>query len=155
TKSGKFTGKKAEIEKIIFKLIPNTQTLEAALIAGDVDMVGELGFSFDQAVELEKRVKANPALAARFKVVFRDGLTYEHVDFNLRNPALADVRVRKAIAHAVDRKKLTDALFAGKQAPALHNVHPLDPYYTDKVAVYEPDLKKAAALLDEAGWKLG
>lgn len=154
-KNASFGGKKPSIEKIIVKLIPNTQTLEAALVSGTIDMVSELGMSFDQAVEFDKRMAKDPANKDKFKTLFRDSLTYEHVDFNLRNPALADVRVRRAVSHAIDRKKLTDALFGGKQKPAISNFHPLDPYFTDKVTIYEPDQKKAAALLDEAGWKLG
>jgi peptide/nickel transport system substrate-binding protein len=145
-----FAGKKAEIEKIIVKLIPNTQTLEAALVSGEIDMIGELGFSFDQAVEFEKRADKN-----KFKTLFRDGLVYEHIDLNLRNPILQDLNVRKALLHAIDREKLAKALFAGKQQAALSNIHPLDAYYTDAVTKYPADLKKAGELLDAAGWKIG
>jgi peptide/nickel transport system substrate-binding protein len=149
-KNDNFAGKSPAIEKIIVKLIPNTQTLEAALVSGEIDMIGELGFSFDQAVEFDKR-----ADKAKFKTLFRDGLVYEHIDLNLRNPILQDLNVRKALLHAIDREKLTKALFAGKQQAALSNIHPLDPYYTADVTKYEANLKKAGELLDNAGWKLG
>ncbi len=149
-KNEHFAGKKAEIEKIIVKLIPNTQTLEAALVSGEIDMIGELGFSFDQAVEFEKRADKN-----KFKTLFRDGLVYEHVDLNLRNPILQDLNVRKALLHSIDREKLAKALFAGKQQAALSNIHPLDAYYTDAVTKYPADLKKAGELLDAAGWQMG
>ena len=92
-KNPNFVGKAAEIEKIIVKLIPNTQTIEAALLSGEVDMVGEVGVSFDQAVEFEKRMAKDTANKDRFKTIFRDGLIYEHIDLNLRNPILADLNV--------------------------------------------------------------
>lgn len=149
-----FGGSPAHIEKIVVKLIPNTQTLEAAVIAGDVDMVSELGMSFDQAVEFDKRLSHDPSLRDRFKVVFRDGLIYEHVDLNLHNPILAEKNVRKALLYALDRKKLSQALFAGKQAPANEFFHPIDPYYSDDVTKYDYDPKKSAELLDASGWKL-
>lgn len=149
-KNEHFSGKKAEIEKIIIKLIPNTQTLEASLVSGEIDMIGELGFSFDQAVEFDKR-----ADKSKYKTLFRDGLVYEHIDLNLRNPILQDLNVRKALVHAIDREKLALALFAGKQQSALSNIHPLDAYYTADVAKYDANLKKAGELLDGAGWKLG
>jgi len=149
-KNEHFSGKQAEIERIIVKLIPNTQTLEAAIRSGEIDMIGELGFSFDQAIEFEKRADKN-----KYKTLFRDGLVYEHIDLNLRNPILQDLNVRKALLHAIDREKLATALFAGKQQAALSNIHPLDAYYTDAVTKYPADLKKAGELLDAAGWKVG
>lgn len=154
-KNPHFGGKAAAIEKIIVKLIPNTQTIEAALLSGEVDMVGEVGVTFDQAVEFEKRMAKDAANKDKFKVLFRDGLIYEHIDMNLRNPILADIKVRKALLYALDKTKLTQALFSGKQAPALSNFHPLDPYYTTDVVKYDYDQKKAGQLLDEAGWKVG
>lgn len=150
-----FGGKPASIEKIIVKLIPNTQTIEAALLSGEVDMVGEVGVTFDQAIEFDKRMAKDQANKNKFKVEFRDGLIYEHIDLNLRNPILADLNVRKALLYSLDKEKLTQALFSGKQAPAISNFHPLDPYYTTDVVKYPYDLKKAGELLDKAGWKVG
>lgn len=154
-KNGSYVGAPAKIEKIIVKLIPNTQALEATLLSGEVDMVNELGMSFDQAVEFDKRMAKDAAKKDLYKVQFRDGLVYEHVDLNLDNPILADKRVRKALVHGLDRERLTKALFAGKQPAALSNIHPLDPYYTSDVVKYDADPKKAIALLEEAGWTPG
>lgn len=156
TPSKHFYGQQPKIQKIILKLIPNTQTMEANLFAGNVDALSILALTFDQALILEKKIKADPSLASRFQVKFREGLVYEHIDLNLkRNKILQDLRVRKALMHSLDRNKLTTALFEGKQKPALHNIHPLDVYYTEDVAKYPHSLEKAGALLDEAGWELG
>jgi peptide/nickel transport system substrate-binding protein len=154
-KNPKFYEEQAKIERIIFKLIPNTQTLEANLISGEIDMICELGMTFDQALAFEKRVMADPALKAKYKVIFEDGLTYEHVDFNFKNPILQDKNVRKALLYSIDRDKLTQALFEGRQKKAISFFHPRDVYYSENVTKYDYDPKKADELLEAAGWKKG
>jgi len=118
-------------------------------------MVSALGMSFDQAVAFEERVQAD---GLPFKVNFKPGFVYEHADLNLDNPQLQDVRVRRALVYAIDRAGLADALFAGKQPPALHFVSPRDPWYTDDpgiISVYRHSRREASRLLDEAGWQMG
>jgi peptide/nickel transport system substrate-binding protein len=154
-RNDKYYGQKPAIDKIIMKYIPNTQTLEANLMSGTIDMVAELGMTFDQALAFEKRQKTDAGLKGKYTTNFVDGMTYEHIDLNLRNPILADVRVRKALVYAIDRDKLTQALFEGRQKKALSWVHPKDLYFTEDLVKYESDPKKAEALLAEAGWKKG
>lgn len=151
-----FYGKKPNIQKIIFKLIPNTGTMEANLRSGTIDMISTLGLAFDQAVAFEKKVAAEKL---PYKVMFKEGTTYEHIDLNLDNPILKDIRVRKALVYAINREELTKAIFEGKQQVALHNISPVDTsWYTadpKKITLYKPSKKDAAKLLDEAGWKMG
>ncbi len=150
-----FYGNPPNIKKILFKLIPNTGTLEANLRSGTIDMVSPLGFAFDQAIAFEKKVKADNL---PFNVLFKPGLTYEHIDFNLDNPILKDIKVRRAMIHAINREELTKALFEGRQQPAIHSVAPMDSWYTDdpkKITLYPYNKREADRLLDEAGWKTG
>lgn len=150
-----FYGKQPNIKKIIFKLIPNTGTLEANLQSGTIDMVSPLGFAFDQATSFEKKVKDQKL---PFKVLFKPGLTYEHIDMDLDNPILKDKKVRQAMIYAINREELTKALFEGKQKPALHSIAPIDAWFTDdpkKIKIYNYSKRDAAKLLDEAGWKMG
>ena len=154
TQNEHFYGEAPKIQKIIAKLIPNTQTMEANLFSGSVDMISILGMTFDQALTLKEKLDKDPSLAGKYKVKFEPGLVYEHVDLNLRNPILKDVKVRKALRHGINLKELTDALFRGQQKPALHSVHPMDAYFSDDVQKYPFDIAKSKALLEEAGWKL-
>ncbi|MFN7729268.1 MAG: peptide ABC transporter substrate-binding protein [Bdellovibrio sp.] len=149
-----FYGSAPKIKKIIVKLIPNTATLEANLRSGTIDMVSSLGFSFDQAVAFEKKIKSESLL---FNAEFKPSITYEHIDLNLGNPMLKDVRVRKALVYAINREELVKALFDGKQQVAIHNVSPIDPWFTNdpkKITLYPYSKREAGRLLDEAGWKL-
>lgn len=154
-KNPKFAGQAAAFPQILFKIIPNTQALEANILAGSIDMTGAVGVTFDQALAFRKRQKSDPALAKRFRVATMEDLIFEHVDFNLRDPIVADLKVRQALTLAVDRTKLCDALFDGLQKPAAHAYHPLSPYYAKGDGDFTADVKKAEALLDEAGWKKG
>ena len=133
--------------RIVVRVIENTAALEANLLSGAVDYVaGELGFSIDQALSFERRH------GDAFKVLYKPGLIYEHIDLNLDNPILADRRVRRALMYALDRESMVAQLFGGKQPVANSNVNPLDWVNTDEVPIYGHDPDKAAALLIEAGW---
>jgi peptide/nickel transport system substrate-binding protein len=140
-------GEKPHFRRIVVWTVENTAALEANLLAGGLDMVaGELGFPLDQAIAFERRHGED------FRVLFKPGLTYEHVDVNLDNPILADRRVRQALLYAVDRKGISEQLFAGREPVAQSFVPPLDWIYTDDVPHYPYDPAKARALLEEAGW---
>lgn len=149
-----FYGPATKIKKIIVKLIPNTGTLEANLRSGTIDMVSTLGFSFDQAIAFEKKVKSE---SLPFNALFKPSITYEHIDLNLENPILKDLKVRKALVYSINREELVKALFDGKQQVAIHNISPIDPWFTSdpkKITLYPYSKREAARLLDEAGWKL-
>jgi len=150
-----FYGAKPTIQKIIVKLIPNTATMEANLRSGTIDAISSLGFTFDQALAFEKKVKSE---SLPYSVEFKPSLTYEHIDLDLENPILKDVRVRKALVLSINREDLVKALFDGKQTAAEHNLAKIDPWYTSdpkKVVLYPYSKRDAAKLLDEAGWKVG
>ncbi|MCA2960068.1 MAG: peptide ABC transporter substrate-binding protein [Silvanigrellales bacterium] len=151
----KWWGKAAAFKKIVVRVIPNSGTLESNLVSGEIDVVNGIGMSLDQALAFETRVKSEKL---PFQVVYGDGLTYEHIDLDLENPLLKDVRVRQALLHAIDREALVKALFAGKQRVAHHFLHFTDPWFTDApadVTKYEFSPRKARKLLAEAGFKAG
>lgn len=150
-----FYGPAPKIQKIIVKLIPNTGTMEANLRSGTIDMISTLGLSFDEAVAFEKKAKAEKL---PYLVTFTPSVTYEHIDLNLKQPILKDVKVRKALLLGLNRADLTKALFDGKQEPAVHNISPKDPWFTkdpNKITIYPYSKREAGKLLDEAGWKMG
>jgi peptide/nickel transport system substrate-binding protein len=141
-------GKTPTFKRIVVKVIGNTAALEANLLSGGIDMVaGELGFTVDQAVAFEKRH------GQRFNVLYKPGLIYEHIDLNLDNPFLQDRRLRQALLHAIDRESLSRQLFGGRQPVAHSSVNPLDWVYAEEIPKYPYDPKRAAKLLDEAGWR--
>ena len=140
-------GSKPHFQRLVVKIIENTAALEANLLSGQIDAIaGELGLSLDQALAFEKRQ------GQRFKVIYQPGLGYEHIDLNLDNPILQDIRVRRALIQGIDRAAISRQLFEDKQPLAHTNVNPLDWVYDSSVPRYAYDPQQAARLLDEAGW---
>lgn len=150
-----FYGEAPKIKKIIVKLIASTNTMEANLRSSTIDLISTLGLALDQALAFEKKVKAENL---PYTVLYQPSAVYEHIDLNLDNPILKDIKVRKALVHAINREDLVKALFEGKQTPALHSVTPKDPWFTDdptKIVLYRFSKREAEKLLDEAGWAMG
>ena len=136
--------------RITVRIVENSAALEAQLLAGQVDMIsGEAGLPLDQAIALERRTRA------RFRFHYRPGLTWEHMDLRLDNPILADLRVRQALMHAVDRPRIVQSLFDGRQPVAATSIHPDDPMLDRSVLPHPFDLGLAQRLLEEAGWRPG
>ncbi|HEX6144643.1 MAG TPA: peptide ABC transporter substrate-binding protein [Geminicoccaceae bacterium] len=142
-----FYGEAPYFERIVVKAIENTAALEANLLSGSIDMIpGEVGLTVDQALAFEKRH------GDAYRITYKPGLVYEHVDLMLDDPVLADRRVRQALILGLDRQALSEQLFEGRQPVAHTSVSPLDWVHADDIPHYEEDLERAAALLDEAGY---
>jgi peptide/nickel transport system substrate-binding protein len=140
-------GPPAAFRRIVVRAIENSAALEAALLAGDIDLIpGEIGLPLDQALALERRQ------SGRVDILTKAGLFFEHLDVNLDQPALADVRVRRALLTALDRDTLSRELFGGRQPVADSLVSPLDRMFDPDGPRTRFDPAAANRLLDEAGW---
>ncbi len=129
------------------KIIPSTDALASALIAGDVDAtLPQAGLSPTEA----QRLVADHAGA--FAVARAPGSTWVHLDFNLDDPQLSDRRVRQAITAAIDRRGVVTAI-AGDAYDIDESFLPR--HHPAFVALPERrrDVASAERLLDEAGLK--
>ena len=146
-----WSGHPPQIKRVVLQAVENSSALLASLLAGDVDMTpGEgVGLTVDHALTL---ARTQPAL---FDYVFRPSLGFDHIDLQLDNPILADVRVRRALLAAIDRPTISQKLFDGKFSVADSFVSPLEPMFDKDVprTLYDP--AAARKLLAEAGWKKG
>ncbi len=88
----------------------------------------------------------------RLKIDSGPGAILTYVMMNNSHPVLSDVRVRRAIAHAIDRETLIDAKFDGRATLATGMLPTAHWAYEDDVQRYAYDLKAARQLLDEAGY---
>lgn len=81
---------------------------------------------------------------------------YSKVEFNLKRPALQDVKVRQALIYGLDRQKLIDVVYQGYGTVAIEPIAPISwAYDTSGVNPYKYDPAQAKKLLEEAGWKPG
>jgi peptide/nickel transport system substrate-binding protein len=146
-----WSGERPALRRIVVRTIENTAALEANLESGDIDMApGDApALTIDQVLALQKQAPN------KFAFLYKPSLNYEHIDLQIDNPALADIRVRRALLHAIDRETLVRKLFEGKQPVAATWVNPLDSNFTADTATYTFDPAAARALLKEAGWTPG
>ena len=143
-------GRPPAFRQVVIRTIEATPALEANLLAGGVDMIaGEIGLSMDGALAFEARHRPE------WRVIYKPGLSYEHITLNVDNPVLADRRVRQALLYGLPRQAMVHRLFQDRQPVADTLVNPLDWCYDPNVPKYGYDPAKAARLLDEAGWRLG
>jgi peptide/nickel transport system substrate-binding protein len=135
-----------KLERVTFRFIPDPNAALAALQAGDIDVL-----AFGLGPESVEAVRRNPGLQ------LIQGETTNDVILALNNSRkpYADVRVRRAITHAVDKAEVLKAAMFGLGRVLGSNVDPLNPYFVDmsKAVPYDPG--RARRLLAEAGYPNG
>ncbi|MEE8445204.1 MAG: ABC transporter substrate-binding protein [Alphaproteobacteria bacterium] len=133
---------KTALQKVIFKIIPDPSSQVAALKAGDIDAMPNLN-----APEAVLAFQAD----ADFEVAIGSTEGETILSINNTKPPFDDVRVRRAIAHAIDRKAIIDGAMFGFGTPIGSHFAPHHPAYVDLTGIYPYDPAKARALLKEAG----
>jgi len=138
-------GGRPKLRKIVYKIVPDGNTALSQLRTHELDVFGRyFNAQYPQATSI--------ANTRTFNV---DSTGYEHIDFNLRNPDLADVRVRRALAHAIDIPTIIAKVNYGQGTRSCSPVPAFSWEYDAGARCYPYDLRAAARLLDAAGWKLG
>ncbi|MGI9355020.1 MAG: ABC transporter substrate-binding protein [Rhizobiaceae bacterium] len=137
-----YWGEKVALEKATFKFIADPAAALSAMLAGDVD-----AFANFPAPESIPQLEADP----RFKVVVGSTEGETILTTNNAKPPFDNVKVRQAIAHAIDRKAIIDGAMFGQGTPIGTHFAPHHPAYVDLVGKYEYNPDKAKALLAEAG----
>lgn len=118
-------------------------TLLAALLGGELDAA---------PVPIDGATNVEDEDGLELQVV--DTLTFQYIGTNLRSPVLGDPAVRRAIAHAVDRRAMVNGLLQG-YGTTLDTVFPTNHWsYPSDVEEIDHDPEAAAAILEEAGWRL-
>jgi len=134
----------AKLETIKFIMIPDATSQILALKSGEVDIIQING---DQAAQFKK----DPD----YKILEMEMNAVQLMAMNSKNKALGDVRVRQAIAHAIDRKALIDTVWFGYGKEIGSHFPPMLKEYVDTTDVLPYDPEKAKQLLAEAGYDGG
>ncbi len=134
------------LDKVTFKFIGDPSAQIASLKAGDVDVIG-YDVSPENALLLEKDPK--------FKVLNGYTTTEVILSTNQTRKPFDDVRVRRAMAHAIDRSALIKGVMSGYGVPIGSHMDPGNPYYIDLTSAYPYNPTKAKQLLAEAGYPNG
>lgn len=145
-KNPAYWGDAAKLDKATFKIVADAAAALAALMAEDVD-----AFPLFAAPEMLPQLEADP----RFAVII--GTTEGETVLSTNNKAkhFSDIRVRKAMAHAINRKSIIDGAMFGYGTLIGSHFAPHHPAYEDLSGAYAYDLDKAKALMKEAGLENG
>jgi len=135
--------KTGNVEKFIFKFIPDYNVRAMQLETGEIDLAY---VEPSQVGKLEKLEK--------IKIYNENTADYRCFMFNMRKELWKDVNVRKAFNYAVDRKGMVDGIIKGFGVEAYSPLQK-NKFNNPNVEKYTYDLQKANELLDKAGWKKG
>lgn len=139
---------KPAVESLIVRFIPDAGARAVAFETGELDVGGTDPINL---ADLE-RIKTLPNLAVTTEGYAMCGAMY-YFEFNMRDPQFKDVRVRQAIAHAINRDFVAKNVWFGYGSAATGPIsQKLAKFYTADVPKYPYDKKKAEALLDAAGY---
>lgn len=125
------------------KVIRNEVTRYLELLSGKADLVQ------NALSPLYLQILTNHPL---IKVKSAPSILYTYIGINLRDPILKNLQVRRALAHAIDRKAIIRYKFQGRAVLSTGLLAPMHWAYNDKVARYPYSIKKAMKLLDAAGY---
>ncbi|ARM16212.1 MULTISPECIES: ABC transporter substrate-binding protein [Rhizobium] len=141
---------KPHLDQIIFRFIVDPAAAVAAIETGEV----QVSTANLPLTDID-RLKANPNLVVDTKPAPYSP-SIARAEFNLENRYLADIKVRHAIAHAIDKDFIVNTVYLGYATRLDGPVSPdLAKFYTPDLPKYEFDPAKAEKLLDEAGYKRG
>lgn len=132
------------VDRAIFKVIPETASRVAALLAGDVEIITDVPpFSVAQ-------IKANDGT----DVMTVNGTRSFFVAMNTQGEIFDDPKVRQAAAHALDKDLIIDKILGGN-AQRIEGILSPDAFGASELPAYEHDVEKAKQMLAEAGYPDG
>ncbi|MDE3078772.1 MAG: ABC transporter substrate-binding protein [Paracoccaceae bacterium] len=140
-----YWGGKACVDRVIFKTIPESSSRVAALLAGDAQIIDHLPPYAVSQVNASGNAKA----------VFVNGTRSYFIAMNLTEKPFTDIRVREAIAHAIDKPLVINKILGG-HAVAINGILSPDAFGKNKALkgmAYDPALSRK--LLKEAGYPDG
>lgn len=139
------TGEPAKIDRLIIEIVPDQEAAVTALERGETDVAN-----------------VPPEMADRFRSEVPDVNLYQYATFaytflgyNLSHPTYGDLRVRRAITHALDREAMVAELLGGHGQVTHSHASPARWDYNPDVPALAYDPAEAARLLEEAGWLPG
>jgi peptide/nickel transport system substrate-binding protein len=144
-KNEEYWGTGAKVDKVVFKVVPEETTRISMIETGEAHIAEPL------SVPMMETVEASSAT----EVYRSEGFGTEYIGFNVQKEPFDDVRVRKAVAHAVEMDSIIKGVFnnVGKQANSLLGSKVFG--YHEALKAYEYNLNEAKRLLAEAGYPNG
>jgi peptide/nickel transport system substrate-binding protein len=134
-----------KIKRVIIKTVSDENALRAELLAGQIDIVPNPNNTF---ADTFKESAKQPNL----QVIESEGSNIRYISFNVKAKTVKNVKLRQAIAYAIDREKIISEILKG-QAKMAHSVLPEQSWAYSANVKYGFDPAKAKKLLKESGYK--
>jgi peptide/nickel transport system substrate-binding protein len=142
---------KPKLDEVDIYSAPDENTLETQLQTHAIDLLAR-----GTAINWPRYQTLASTPGSGLRAIKVDSFGYDHIDFNLENPILADVQVRRALAYATNRSEIIAKIMHGAQVPSDSPEHPLLSWgYTNDTVHYAFDVARARALLEADGWRVG
>ena len=132
------------VKRVIWKIVPDVNTLFNELATHDIDVYPNVNPNGISRLGTISGIRIDRRLIADWR----------HLGINCSRPQLADVRVRRAIAEAVDWKRIEDTVFHGIDTLAVSDIFP-GSWAAPALPPYRYDPVDARRLLAQAGWTPG
>lgn len=137
------------VNRISYRVIPDSYASVSALRAGDVDIIGVADHHSTVPYEQIPQMMSDPDIIVEKQSYGR----YQVVELNCNDGPLNDIRLREAINLGIDRDKMVKELLASAAEPAYSVVSPTYPWASSLAGTeYTYDPERAKNLLDQAGW---
>ena len=143
-----YWGRKAKLQKIIYKFIPNPIASVQALRSHKVDIIIP---EPDQFADLLTDIEFNKEF--RCLSYWNPGAPFYYIGWNIDTPFFADRRVRLAMTHIIDRRQIVKQLLRGQARQITGPFFTEGDYYDSSIEPWPYDLKRAVKLLEQAGWR--
>jgi peptide/nickel transport system substrate-binding protein len=146
-KNDDYWGDAPGVDEIVFRSIPDGNTRRQELQAGSID-----GYDLVAPADYQTLEDGGFQVLPRdpFNILYL-GMNGGGVEGTSANPALQDIRVRQAIAHAIDRDTIVSSLLPEGAEAAIEFIPPAVDGWTEDVTTYDYDPARSQALLAEAG----
>ncbi|MGE4291324.1 MAG: peptide-binding protein [Desulfovibrio sp.] len=134
------------IDEVVYRIIPDQATQFLELKAGNLDFMGLSPMDYVYQT-------SGPGWAARFNKYRYLSSGYTYMAYNLEHPIFSDRRVRRALAHAIDKQEIVKGVLLGLGQPTTGPFQPGTWACRDDLKPFPFDPAQAVKLLAEAGWE--
>jgi peptide/nickel transport system substrate-binding protein len=138
-----YWGNEPALDGVVFKIVPDAMVRALEFKQGAIDFM-QNDLEPDMLPWLRSQTHA--------EVTAHHGTTFQYIGINLTHPILKQLKVRQALAHAIDRGRIIRHLLKDAAVAANGLISPLNEAYDESLAVWPYDPVKARQLLDEAGF---
>lgn len=144
-KNDSYWGDKPKVDKVVYKVVPEDTTRIAMVEAGEAHIGDQL-----PVTEVE-RVQSSPSMT----MVRAEGLGVDYIGFNVKKKPFDDVRVRQAVAHAIEKEAIVKGVYNNVGNMAVSAMSPKVIGYNPNLKDYTYDVNEAKDLLSQAGYPNG